>query len=239
MLRERFVSGNGDGRIRLHQEMLSGAGAGFFQVAATNPMEIVKLRMQLQGEAGAGARRSCVGAGRSGRRPPRPSAATTCLQPHSLLQRVAVTLTRPPPPSTPLSAWATISEMGVRGLYRGTAATWLRDVPFSIVFFPLFANLKAAFNGNDSMVGLFAAGAISGSLSAGSVTPCDVIKTRLQVKGSPYTSIGHAATTILREEGPQAFFKGLAPRMVVQAPLFGITLFAFDVLKRWYAAQVA
>lgn len=60
VLREWFVQGNGDGRIRLHQEMLSGAGAGFFQVAATNPMEIVKLRMQLQGEAGAGARKSCV-----------------------------------------------------------------------------------------------------------------------------------------------------------------------------------
>ena len=133
----------------------------------------------------------------------------------------------------------TISELGLRGLYRGTAATWLRDVPFSIVFFPLFANLKTAFNGNDSMLGLFAAGAIAGSLSAGSVTPCDVIKTRLQVRGSPYTSIGHAARSILRDEGPGAFFKGLAPRMVVQAPLFGITLFAFDVLKRWYASTQA
>lgn len=121
-------------------------------------------------------------------------------------------------------------------MYRGTAATWLRDVPFSIVFFPLFANLKTAFNGNDSMAGLFAAGAISGSLSAGSVTPCDVVKTRLQVAGSRYTSIGHAVTTIYKEEGAVAFFKGLAPRMVVQAPLFGITLFAFDVLKRWFAS---
>ena len=83
-----------------------------------------------------------------------------------------------------------------------------------------------------SLLGLVAAGAISGSVAAGSVTPCDVVKTRLQVVGSKYTGIGHAASTILREEGPSAFLKGLVPRMTVQAPLFGITMFCFDMLKR-------
>jgi solute carrier family 25 (mitochondrial aspartate/glutamate transporter), member 12/13 len=52
VFREHFTQSNGDGQIRLWQEMAAGAGAGFFQVAATNPMEIVKLRMQLQGESG-------------------------------------------------------------------------------------------------------------------------------------------------------------------------------------------
>jgi solute carrier family 25 (mitochondrial aspartate/glutamate transporter), member 12/13 len=190
VLREYFVAGNSGEGIRLWQEMASGAGAGFFQVAATNPMEIVKLRMQLSGEGG----------------------------------------------KQGATAVETVRSLGLRGLYKGTAATWLRDVPFSIVFFPLFANLKLAFNGNDSLLGLFAAGAISGSVAAGSVTPCDVIKTRLQVVGSRYTSIGNAATTILREEGPGAFLKGLQPRMIVQAPLFGITLLAFDLLKRRLAS---
>lgn len=190
VLRERFVAGNGDGRIRLWQEMAAGAGAGFFQVAATNPMEIVKLRMQLAGESGARA-----------------------------------------------SLGETVRALGLRGLYKGTAATWLRDVPFSIVFFPLFANLKVLFDGDSSLVGLFCAGAIAGSCAAGSVTPCDVIKTRLQVAGSKYTGIGHAYATILKEEGAGAFAKGLAPRMTVQAPLFGITLLAFDLLKRYIGAQ--
>jgi len=183
--RESFTARNGDGRIRLWQEILSGGAAGFFQVAATNPMEIVKLRMQLAGESGARA-----------------------------------------------SLRDTVSELGLRGVYKGTCATWLRDVPFSFIFFPLFANLKRALNGEDSLLGLIAAGACAGSLAAGSVTPFDVIKTRLQVAGSRYTSIGHAARTILKEEGWQAFFKGLAPRMTVQAPLFGITMLCFDVLKR-------
>jgi len=188
--RERFTAGNGDGRIRLWQEIVSGGAAGFFQVAATNPMEIIKLRMQLAGESGL---KKTLG--------------------------------------------ETVGELGMRGVYKGTFATWLRDVPFSFIFFPLFANLKRAFNGEESLGGLIAAGAISGSLAAGSVTPCDVIKTRLQVKGSKYTSIPHAATTILREEGWKAFFKGIVPRMSVQAPLFGITMLCFDLLKRRVQAQ--
>ncbi len=50
LLRESFTRANGDGRIRLWQEVAAGGSAGLIQVAATNPMEIVKLRMQLQGE---------------------------------------------------------------------------------------------------------------------------------------------------------------------------------------------
>ena len=44
--REQFEKD--DGSIALHHEMISGAGAGFCQVIATNPMEIVKIRMQMQ-----------------------------------------------------------------------------------------------------------------------------------------------------------------------------------------------
>lgn len=198
-LRERFTAANGDGRIALWQEIAAGGTAGFVQVAATNPMEIVKLRLQLASEGGAAA-------GAAGARP----AATVA---------------------------SVVRELGVTGLYKGTPATWLRDVPFSFVFFPLFANLKLALDGERSLGGLFAAGALAGSTAAGLVTPCDVIKTRLQVAGSSYKGIGDALRRILAEEGAGALWKGVAPRMAVQAPLFGITLFAFDLQKKWLLAR--
>jgi hypothetical protein len=113
-----------------------------------------------------------------------------------------------------------------------------RSLPPAQVFFPLFANLKTAFDGNNSMLGLFCAGALAGSSAAGVVTPCDVVKTRLQVAGSTYKGVGDAFTRILREEGAAALFKGVQPRMLVQAPLFGITLGAFDVQKKWYAQRM-
>jgi len=37
-----------DGSIALHHEMVAGASAGICQVIATNPMEITKIRLQMQ-----------------------------------------------------------------------------------------------------------------------------------------------------------------------------------------------
>ena len=37
-----------NGTLPLYREMMAGAGAGFCQVVATNPMELVKIRMQMQ-----------------------------------------------------------------------------------------------------------------------------------------------------------------------------------------------
>ncbi len=128
-----------DGSIAVTSEMLAGGSAGFIQVLATNPMEIVKIRMQIQGTLPAAERQS--------------------------LGQI-------------------LSGLGVRGLYIGTPVTLLRDVPFSIVFFPLYANLKkmtADEKGHNGLLSLWCCGAVSGSTSAAVVTPCDVIKTRLQV----------------------------------------------------------
>ena len=35
--------------------------------------------------------------------------------------------------------------LGIRGMYQGTLATLSRDIPFSLIFFPLYANLKKVF----------------------------------------------------------------------------------------------
>ena len=139
-----------------------------------------------------------------------------------------------------LCAADTVRGLGLRGLYRGTPATWLRDVPFSFIFFPLFANLKLLMGGEEATtLGLFTAGAAAGSISAGAVTPFDVIKTRLQVVGGSerYSGIADCARKLLREEGAGAFAKGLVPRMCVQAPLFGLTLLSYEVLKGFYGRQ--
>jgi hypothetical protein len=67
-------------------------------------------------------------------------------------------------------------------------------------------------------VRLFLSGAFAGATAAGLVTPADVVKTRVQVENSRYTSIPQCAATVLREEGIAAFWKGVVPRMAVQVP---------------------
>lgn len=131
-------------------------------------------------------------------------------------------------------------NLGLVGLYKGASACLLRDVPFSAIYFPTYYHLKKDFFGESStkklgIVQLLTAGAIAGMPAAYLTTPCDVIKTRLQVevrKGeASYTGLRHAARTIYQQEGFKAFFKGGPARIFRSSPQFGFTLAAYEVLQ--------
>ena len=82
---------------------------------------------------------------------------------------------------------------------------------------------------------LLTAGAIAGMPAAYLTTPCDVIKTRLQVEArkgdTQYTSLRHCAKTVYREEGFKAFFKGGPARILRSSPQFAFTLAGYEVLQ--------
>ncbi|KAH0621000.1 hypothetical protein JD844_021980 [Phrynosoma platyrhinos] len=112
-----------------------------------------------------------------------------------------------------------------------TGAAAAEDVPFSIVYFPLFANLNKLGQKTPDVKApfyvSFLAGCVAGSTAAVAVNPCDVIKTRLQslqrgVNEDTYSGIIDCARKIWRKEGPTAFLKGAYCRALVIAPLFGI-----------------
>ena len=123
-----------------------------------------------------------------------------------------------------------IKQKGILGLYKGTSATMLRDVSFSVCYFPLFANLNAlgpkTHPGSSKTVfwWSFISGCAAGSISALFVNPADVVKTRLQLinkdaGAQSYNGILDAFTKILKQEGITAFFRGGLCRMIVIAPL--------------------
>merc|ERR1711879_474576 len=129
-----------------------------------------------------------------------------------------------------------VRGLGISGLYRGAPATLARDVPYSMLFFPAYANAKAFFedeNGETGLVQNLACGTFAGALAAGMMTPSDVVKTRFQQAGGKdkYGSISNCFKEVLREEGLFAFYKGALPRMVTQGPLFGIALAAFEFAR--------
>lgn len=125
-----------------------------------------------------------------------------------------------------------VKTKGLAGLYKGISATMLRDVSFSVVYFPMFAHLShLASTKSDDHNSKFWINFIAGSIAAGTaavvVNPADVVKTRLQlINTTPgeerYTGLRHAFVDIYKKEGLKAFLKGAGCRVMYIAPLFGI-----------------
>lgn len=143
-----------------------------------------------------------------------------------------------------------VNELGFRGIYKGAGACMLRDIPFSSIYFPSYANIKKYIFGLDPIKAkngefgwknqleayeLLISGAMAGMPAAYFTTPCDVIKTRLQAEARPgdipYTGIRNAFIRILKEEGPSAFFRGGLARICRSSPQFGFTLAAYEFFQ--------
>jgi len=189
-----------DGQVSPAGQLLAGAAAGGAQVMITNPLEIVKIRLQTASETG----------------------GTT-------------------------SALKIIRELGFGGIYKGASACFLRDIPFSLIYFPTYSYLKTKLlnfsscvskDGTLNDLGWLMAGMAAGAPAAFLTTPADVIKTRLQVRaktdGSPnYKGLFDCGKSIFREEGASAFFKGGPLRVMRSSPQFGITLLTYEKLQQW------
>ena len=73
-------------------------------------------------------------------------------------------------------------------MFEGCEATLLRDIPFSMLYFPLYCSLKSSAGAaldllhatNLETVSLLIAGFGAGAVASFLTTPCDVIKTRVQ-----------------------------------------------------------
>ncbi|CAH8641252.1 unnamed protein product [Dicrocoelium dendriticum] len=187
------------------REVLAGAGAGTCQIIVTTPMELLKIQLQ--------------DAGRTA------SVSVKAVEADGLLTSRRLSATQ--------LALQLIRERGIFGLYRGMGATFLRDVSFSMIYFPLFANfnalgprrspgsIEAAFYWS------FLSGFLAGSIGAFSVTPFDVVKTRIQTINRAtgersFSSITDCFIQTVKDEGLVALFKGGGCRILVMAPLFGI-----------------
>uniref|UniRef100_A0AAQ5YQ28 EF-hand domain-containing protein n=1 Tax=Amphiprion ocellaris TaxID=80972 RepID=A0AAQ5YQ28_AMPOC len=193
-VRDKFT--RQDDTIPLPAEILAGGCAGASQVIFTNPLEIVKIRLQVAGEITTGPR---------------------------------------------VSALNVVRDLGFFGLYKGAKACFLRDIPFSAIYFPVYAHTKESLADEDGQLGavqLLTAGAIAGVPAASLVTPADVIKTRLQVAAragqTTYNGVIDCFRKILKEEGFRAFWKGAGARVFRSSPQFGVTLVTYELLQRWF-----
>ena len=137
-----------------------------------------------------------------------------------------------------------------RMLWRGTAATLARDVPFSALYWAGLEPLRRGLTCSDPVAAAdpwavarvnMTAGAAAGALAATATTPFDVVKTRMQLAHSQlgaaragWAAQPRGSTTLasLRAAALQGgLFVGAAPRAMRAAPACSIVLASYELLK--------
>ncbi|KAM0666931.1 hypothetical protein ACQRIU_004786 [Beauveria bassiana] len=117
-----------------------------------------------------------------------------------------------------------------RELYRGWGITVFREVPFTVIQFPLWEGMKAwrrrqrqetsgsgSGSGRATVSQVTAAesalfGSVAGAVAAAATTPLDVLKTRVMLSPER-VSVAAVFGRMVRKEGVRPFFAGVAPRV--------------------------
>lgn len=190
---------------------------GTVQLVATNPMEIVKIRLQMMQKQ-------------------------MLAQPSIIVQSSGGTASiaggNTPVNLKPAGAIQVIKDLGIRGLYRGSHLTLMRDIPYGLLFFSLYADLKHRLRDPVTNVtpfhNILAAGMVAGMVAAALTTPFDCLKTRYQsAEGAKFNGIKDVFVTTVKERGYIGLFRGWRPRAVIIGSLFAIMLLTYEVQKRF------
>lgn len=107
----------------------------------------------------------------------------------------------------------------INGVYRGYGITVMRDVPFSIIQYPLWKFLKGLVS---NVFAEACCGSVAGAVASAITTPLDVAKTRIQLaetdkKGEYNDSTRNPIKIwrdLYREHGIQGVFSGFVPRVL-------------------------
>ena len=139
-----------------------------------------------------------------------------------------------------------VAQNGITSLWRGLGPMLMRDVPFSIIYWIGYEELKFNFSRNlhqsyDTIIP-FMAGSISGCFAAIVTTPLDVVKTHMQVEIGEARNGGLGAgnsltvmRSVVREFGFSGLFTGIIPRCAKIAPACAITIGCYETCKRFFA----
>ncbi|KAI3990508.1 hypothetical protein MKX01_022808 [Papaver californicum] len=124
---------------------------------------------------------------------------------------------------------------GFRGLFKGNGTNCARIVPNSAVKFFSYeqASRKCTVQSSITSWG----GACAGIIAMSATYPMDMVRGRItvQTEASPYQYRGmiHALSTVLREEGPRALYKGWLPSVIGVVPYVGLNFAVYESLKEW------
>ncbi|CAD5227207.1 unnamed protein product [Bursaphelenchus xylophilus] len=133
-------------------------------------------------------------------------------------------------------------EGGIRSIYRGTAATLMRDVPASAAYLSVYEYLKRLFAGEGNKDKLtptatLLAGGFAGIANWSVCIPADVLKSRLQTAPEgKYNGIRDVFKEVIKTEGPAGLFRGFTPVMLRAFPANAACFFGVELTLSLFRA---
>jgi solute carrier family 25 S-adenosylmethionine transporter 26 len=132
-------------------------------------------------------------------------------------------------------------EKGIAGFYTGWWPGLAGKIPSYALTWSFFQQLKEAqlrvFKRPPKDIENSIMGCMAGGLTVCIMIPMDTIKTRLVTQLQypdlvPYKGILDCALRITKEEGIQAFYRGLTPRLISVVPMIGIQFGVYEFMKK-------
>ncbi|XP_057448550.1 mitochondrial uncoupling protein 5 [Lotus japonicus] len=188
-----------------------GGIASIIAGCSTHPLDLIKVRMQLQGEANAAPK------------PVQQLRPALAFQNGSTIHVAAHPHSPPPPPMPqprvgPISVGVRlVQQEGLRALFSGVSATVLRQMLYSTTRMGLYDILKQKWSngGNMPLSRKIEAGLIAGGIGAAVGNPADVAMVRMQADGRlpaaqrrNYSSVVDAITRMAKQEGVTSLWRG-------------------------------
>ncbi|XP_078509359.1 solute carrier family 25 member 48 [Lissotriton helveticus] len=186
---------------------LASAVAGFVSVGVGAPVDLIKIRLQMQ-------------------------TLSTTNETTALRQKGAMVTYRGPVHCVSMI----LRHEGITGLYRGANAMILRDIPGYCLYFIPYAFLCEWITPEGhtapSAFSVWMAGGIAGAISWGTATPMDVVKSRLQADGvgtNKYTGVVDCICQSYRKEGLKVFCRGITVNAVRGFPMSAAMFLSYEL----------
>jgi len=135
-----------------------------------------------------------------------------------------------------------LKEGGIKSVYKGTAATLVRDIPGTVAYFGAYELMKKKLmeiqgidpnNGQLSISSVLAAGGFAGMACWTVGIPADVIKSRYQTAPEgKYSGMYDVYKTLIKEEGYAGLFRGLRPALIRAFPANAACFLGMEVTKK-------
>ncbi|GAA5798414.1 mitochondrial carrier domain-containing protein [Helicostylum pulchrum] len=193
-------------KLNANETALCGGFAGLTTRMAISPLDVVKIRLQLQSE-------------------PLTLKSMLSFKGRNNMKYPGITQ----------AFKKIITEEGVRGLFKGNVAAEYLYVTYGASQFYAYYYLDAFFKTQNQVAPSlkpFISGMLAGSFATATTYPFDLLRTRFAMQGETkvYNSIAHAVTDIYEKEGIRGFYRGLGPSITQIMPYMGLMFFSYEGL---------